>query len=119
MLNRGSWQVRLIDDIFKAGKLVERPRAHSNRTDDVSFACSYARLRSFHFEMAPQVLQNCSWIKVTFFSEKEYLSDRKIQLGDEGEGKRKAELVKFGQNAASMNQANLDCSRCWRKIWFH
>ena len=46
------------------------------------------------------------------FSKKKYLSDREIQLGDEGEGKRKAKLVKLCQNAASMRQANLDCSRC-------
>ena len=31
---------------------------------------------------------------MTFISEKKYLSHREIQLGDEGEGKRKAELVK-------------------------
>ena len=45
---------------------------------------------------------------MTFISEKKYLSDREIQLGDEGEGKRKTGLVKLCQNAASMNQANLD-----------
>ena len=56
---------------------------------------------------------------MTFISEKKYLSHREIQLGDEGEGKRKAELVKLCQNAASMNQANLDCSSCERKIGFH
>ena len=31
---------------------------------------------------------------MTFISEKKYLSDREIQLGDEGEGKRKARISK-------------------------
>ena len=101
----------MVDSNFEAGKHKKCPRANSNRTDEVSFACSCARLRSFHFEMAPQVLQNCSWIKVTFISEKKYSSDREIQDSDGSEGKRKTELVKLCQNAASMNQPNLDCSR--------
>ena len=112
LLNHRSWQVRLVDGNFEAGKLGERPRANSNRADHVSFACSYARLLSFHFRMAPEVFRNCSWVKLTLTGEKKYLSDREIQLGDGGEGKRKAELVKLCQNAASRNQANLDCSRC-------
>ena len=57
--------------------------------------------------MAPQVLRNCSWLKLTFTGEKKYLSDREIQLGDGGEGKRKTELVKLCQNAALMNQQSL------------
>ena len=67
--------------------------------------------------MAPQVLQNCSWIKVTFISEKKYLPDREIQLGDGGEGKRKAKLVKLSQNAASMKDPNLDFVVVVRGNW--
>ena len=62
--------------------------------------------------MAPQVLRNCSWLKITFTSKKKYLSDREIQLGGGGEGKRKAELVKLSQNAASTKHPNLDGIRC-------
>ena len=94
LLIRRRWQARLVDGNFEAGQLVERPRADSNRADDVSFACSYARLLSFHFGMAPHVLQNCSWLKLTFTGEKKYLSDREIQLGDGSEGKRRGRISK-------------------------
>ena len=57
--------------------------------------------------MAPQVLRNCSCLKLTFTGENKYLSDREIQLGDGGGGKRKVELVKLCQNVALMNQQSL------------
>ena len=69
LLNHISWQVRLVDGNFQAGKFGERSRANSNQTDDVSFPCSYARPLSFHFKMRPQILRNWRWVKLRFTSE--------------------------------------------------
>ena len=49
-----------------------------------------------------------AWCSVQMKAVKKYLSDRGIQLSDEGKGKRKAELVKLCRNAAARKQSKLD-----------
>ena len=101
-----------VDGNFEAGKLGERLRAKSIRTDDVSFLVRMLDYVLFILKWLPRSCGNCSWIKVTFTNEKKHFSDHEIHLGNGGEGKWNAELVKLCQNAASLNQPNLDCSRC-------
>ena len=112
LLNQRSWQARLVDGNFEAGKLGEHSRANSNRTDDAPIACSFARLLSFHFKMAPQILRNCSLVKLRFTSEKKLFVRSWTSAWYGSEGKRNPDLVKLSQNAASMKQPNHDCSRC-------